>query len=328
MLFLGFNSLFAAEDDVPEATQPFYQCEQFNLISINDAFLVNMMQDMKYIQEKIPLQDARLDLLHRRYPWFMLGAASTFLYEQPGNLVGEHYKPHVFVSLFPLGCHVPVVNKPGWHAGLSGTCYWLNYLDKSSLPRKNYFTYWTEYPKLVELTAGLEASALLSFNVGYRFQIGHKSVHSPGNWQTVINNNHYQHWFAEVNIGLQTMTRKEASRFISSPRSVLNLEQSNPGLNTLYSFNNLLIPINLINTGNAASKDIEVSVVNQDNLPVEYHLNYVYVDAVAPAARVMLILSVAKNDVVTAAQSGTFHIFVTDSNGVTAGCSVLVNLQP
>ena len=327
LLFWAAGNLLPAATPAGEGSTVF-QSESFDLVSINTAFLINMMHDLGYVQEKIPLQDARLDVVHQRFAWYKVGLASAFLYETQGNPGGEHYKPKAFASFLPVGLHAPLYSTPEWNLGLNGTFYWANYLSRASLAGSNYWEYWKHYPKLFELTAGAELSALVSFNIGYRFQWGDKPAHGLGKWNDVISHNDYSHWFAEVNIGLQSMTRTEKPRFLSYSSPFLVLENPHRETYTLHSYNNLLIPLDLSNLGRVASRDLSVSVTNSDSLNVTCNLSPAHLNELVPGAKTTLVLSLENSAMVENIRSGIFRIKVTDAKGNSADYSLLIDLQP
>ncbi len=219
-LFLSAVSLLSSQQVQTE--QPAQKSDHFNLVSINSSFLIHLMSDLEKIQKHIPLQGSRLDVLHRRYSWFRYGTVSAFLFETDSNPAGKDYIPRAFISFLPLGGDYLLVNKRKWNFGISGMLYWANYMQHVAIP-SNVNDYITDYPKLLEVNLRAEISALLNLQAGYRYEFGKGKNDDFKRWEKIIRQNDYSGFFIELNIGLQSLHRKERIRFIPNPVSDLSL---------------------------------------------------------------------------------------------------------
>lgn len=304
------------------------RAEHFDLISINHAMFIHLMEDLSYLQAHVPVQDARLDVLHQSYPYFRYGLMSGFLYETVTNPVGQGYEPQGFVSLLPMGLQVPIRGKKNWQANFYTMFYWANYIDTKSMENITFKSYLHDYPKLAEAGFEIALSALITCKAGYRQQLWKNNNENLGSFSDINPTRGYSRLFAEVNIGLQTLTHLEKTQLMQLTSAKLNIDYKDEGINILSPGDSLQIQIVVSNKGKFTAKDIRLYVTNEADLPLKAELSTLQISRLKADEELSCVLKITADSKFERPTSGNITVVAIDKQGNTADCVIPILIEP
>jgi hypothetical protein len=304
-----------------------YTSEHFDLVSINHAFLINLMEDLEAAQKSIPLQDARLDVACKRQSYFTYGLASLFLFETIDNPMGADYQPKGIVSLAPIGLHYPLKDRETWHLGFTARLHWAAFIDKRTLEDITLQRYLKHYPKLAEVAVGLELPALMTFQAGYRKQFWDNSSALTGSFAGINPHRDYNRWYAEINIGLQTRQKVQKRKMSASTTAWLALSYPDNDIVSLYAGDQAELELNLTNNGKKPAYNILLNAANETDLPVFLTLTPETIPILNPGETSTIVLTLTADDKVGHTTNGNIRLSALDAKGNPADCAISVMIE-